>query len=124
MKIQAYKPQYVADAKMLPPGFRYPATYLAFVADNPSGVGGNDWCFLSQEKFQLYSDYVRKVTPTRTLVPFMRRNGDDGVACFDASRQTDDPTVFTGTIFAGPHDGWAISESFSTWLEDVQDGAL
>lgn len=125
-----YRPAYFLPQEMLPTGFRYPDSYKAFSEQRTPLVGpvNEDWCVLSEGEVETMLNYARKLSPQRQLVPFMRRNGEDGVACFDGATPSDDPKVYVFNysvdVGCGP-----THKTFSEWLaeippnEDVEDAA-
>lgn len=111
------QPVYHLPEDKLPHGFRYPAAYEALVASKPWCIGAvnEDWCFIDREEVDAFLEYARQLSPGRPLVPFMRRNGEDGVACFDGLSTDGDPKVyvFTYCVDVGVGGG---SLSFEKWL--------
>jgi hypothetical protein len=90
------QPMYFMPAAKLPHGFKYPEAYRLFVADRPICVGptNEDWCFIDEVDVDAFFAYARRIVPHLPLVPFMRRNGEDGVACFDGTCGDGNPKVY------------------------------
>lgn len=104
----------------LPVGFKYPTAYLEFVEREPDAVIGpinEDWCFIDHTQIDNFRQYVKRVS-RRPLVPFMRRNGDDGVACFLAEEPTGEPSVWIACVFQDVG-VWPTSMSFTEWLKSI-----
>lgn len=109
---------YFVDPRLLPRGFKYPASYVVFARSSPPiliGPVNEDWCVLDATEIEQYFHYVREAFPSQNLVPFMRRNGDDGVACFDWSVPSDDPQVVYCQVFQNLG-CWPENATFSEWL--------
>ena len=86
---------YFLPPELLPPGFAYPESYRRYVKSHPVCVGAvnQDWCFLDEIEIERFVAYAKKIA-TRSVVPFMRRNGEDGVACFDGEPSGEEPRVY------------------------------
>ena len=115
-----YVPGYFAEARLLPNGFKYPASYLAFAASGRSHVGpvNEDWLVLEESQIEKFFGYVKAASPEKALVPFMRVNGDDGVACFDADSLSEDPLVYVCNVFHN-FGCWGSQKTFSEWLSEI-----
>jgi hypothetical protein len=113
-------PVHFLPADKLPKGFEYPASYRAFVAANPDCVLGpvnEDWCFIDSRMIEDFIQYIRNAAPGIPLVPFMRRNGDDGVVCFFAN-PPEEPKVWGVNCFQDV--GYvAGTRTFSEWLASI-----
>jgi hypothetical protein len=120
MHIRKARHIYFLPPNLLPPGFQYPESYRTFVATSPSCIGASneDWCILDEEDVEPFLDYARKIAPDRPLVPFMRRNGEDGVACFDGASKGVEPTVyvFNYSVDVGYGGGNLL---FADWLATI-----
>ncbi len=108
---------YSSDAN-LPEGFIFPAKYLEFMASDPHPTIGA-WHFFSKypEDSLIWFNELRRLYPTRSLIPFARIGGMDDVACFDASVKTDDPVVHYVHAYASA--GWedyGNVKNFEEWL--------
>lgn len=76
MKTTAYKPLRAAPADLLPLGFFYPASFIAFT-DGPTDclrAQNEQWCLLDEADFTATADSLKRAFPDQTLVPFMQRN--------------------------------------------------
>lgn len=115
-----YRRAYFLPDELLPANFRYPASYVDFSRQGTPLVGpvNEDWCVLHEDEVEAMLSYARKLSPQRKLVPFMRRNGEDGVACFDAAEPTDDPEVFVFNycVDVGCE---PTHRTFSEWLAQI-----
>jgi hypothetical protein len=87
MKTHRYDPVYFLSRELLPRGFEYPESYRKFAALGQPRVGAinEDWIVLDRECIERFVAHVRDIAPALPLVPFMRRNGEDGIACFGPS---------------------------------------
>ncbi|HEY8356715.1 MAG TPA: hypothetical protein VIL30_04560 [Ramlibacter sp.] len=110
-------PIYFLAPEELPPGFQYPESYRALAATNAYCIGpvNEDWCFIDRQEMGNFRDYARKLSPGRPLIPFMRRNGEDGVACFDGSCTNGNPTVYQFNYCVEVGCGGGVL-SFDQWL--------
>jgi len=120
MKLKPYRPVYFLPEPLLPEGFRYPDSYCAFAAAGKPSTGpvNEDWCVLDEDEIEGFLNYARKIVPQRRLVPFMRRNGEDGVACFDGESKDTEPRVWGFTYCVDI--GWASGNlTFSEWLAHI-----
>lgn len=115
-----YRPAYFLPAEMLPTSFRYPDSYKTFSEQRTPQVGpvNEDWCVLSEGEVDSMLAHARELSPHRQLVPFMRRNGEDGVACFDGATASNDPKVYvfnySADVGCGP-----THKTFSEWLAEI-----
>jgi hypothetical protein len=103
-------------AAELPEGFRYPHAFLRTV--ELGLVNLEPWWVLHGDLLRARQAGVRTRYPTRTLVPFARRQDNDDVACFDV----DTGTVVIVHDFADP--GWeqrAAFNDFYGWLRHAID---
>ena len=117
-----YRPAYFLANEQLPADFRYPESYKEFSRKGTPMVGAvnEDWCVLDEDEVEVEAmlSYARKLSPQKRLIPFMRRNGEDGVACFDATAQTDDPKVFVFnfSVDVGCN---PTNKTFGEWLAQI-----
>lgn len=120
MHIRKSRPIYFLPSSLLPEGFQYPESYRAFVATSPRCVGelNEDWCILDEEDVAAFLDYARKIAPDRPLVPFMRRNGEDGVACFDGISRDGEPKIYVFNYCVNVGYGGGTL-AFSEWLATI-----
>jgi len=118
MTVQQSRPSHFLAATELPAGFVYPKAYVDFVSKKPFAVIGpinEDWCFIEQDSIENFRRYVKRAAPNLPLVPFMRRNGDDGVACLLSQGIDAEPTVYIANVFQDIG-AWGTSQSFAAWL--------
>ena len=97
MSFRQAKPIYFLPEDKLPQGFQYPNAYRKLVTSGPPyciGATNEDWCFIDREEVSAFLDYARQLSANRPLVPFMRRNGEDGVACFDGLCTDGNPRIY------------------------------
>lgn len=121
MATEKFDPLYFAPTSLLPKGFKYPSAFLAYVDSNPPSVIGpanEDFCGFLEGEIERYFEYLQSALPGRRLVPFMRRNGDDGVVCFDADDHGDDPMVWYCNVFQGLG-AWPLNVGFAGWLATI-----
>lgn len=120
MKTRRHRPVFFLPEHLLPEGFRYPESYRLFAATGKWLVGpvNEDWVVLDAEDVGAFLDYARAVVPHRRLVPFMRRNGEDGVVCFDGESADDEPRIwaFNYCVDIGFQ---SSSLTFSEWLSRI-----
>ena len=120
MSASLSKPFHFLPESDLPDGFKYPSSYIEFVRQEPDAIVGpvnEDWCFIDSTQIENFRKYVRKVS-RRPLVPFMRRNGDDGVACFLAESPHIEPNVWIAYVFQDVG-VWPTSKTFSEWVSSI-----
>lgn len=96
MHVRKAQPAYFLTEDKLPAGFQYPEAYRSLVASKPFCIGATneDWCFIDCVDVDVFLGYAHQISPDRPLVPFMRRNGDDGVACFDGLSTDGNPRIY------------------------------
>jgi hypothetical protein len=120
MKHRRYEPLYFLPVHLLPEGFQYPESYRAFAATGKWCVGptNDDWCVIDEDDAIAFLDYARRLVPSRRLVPFMRRNGEDGVACFDGEASDEEPKIwgFNYSVDVGYVSG---TRTFTEWLAQI-----
>jgi hypothetical protein len=96
----------------LPPGVSYPAAFRRLV--DRGLLYFEPWFVLEGDQLRERLQGLRLRYPDRTLVPFARREDNDDVACFDATRPG---RVVVIHDFAQP--GWeqrAVLDDFAAWL--------
>lgn len=114
--------RYLYPSNMLPPGFRYPASFVDLVsrAEIPTV---SSWWFLcaNQELADSWLRIVREWYPTRSLVPFAKDSASDDIACFDGSDLSDDPIVhWVHTFCEAPYEDRGSVKNFDAWIEEAQ----
>jgi len=105
----------------IPPAFEFPFAFNAWVEQ-----GGPEelswWDVFDAEKTQVWLRILRKLYPSRSLVPFAKFIANDDVACFDGADRSGNPVVHYVHSFADS--GWedrGSVPSFEHWLEDARE---
>jgi hypothetical protein len=111
--------RYLYSSDMLPVGFQFPQSFLAHVASLAT-LDVSPWQFLfrSQKDADGRMLAVKRLYPTRSLVPFAHWDGSDDVACFDGDDRSGDPAVHLVHFYAtaGWEDRGQVG-SFDEWLK-------
>jgi hypothetical protein len=111
--------RYLYTREALPQGFRFPKSFLDFVAQQPIADTRPWWLLCqSQQDADGWMLAVKRQYPTRKLVPFALWVGSDDVACFDGDGPLDDPIVHYVHAYASP--GWEDRghvANFEEWLK-------
>jgi hypothetical protein len=117
--------RYLLDPTLLPSGFKYPASFVAF-ANNEERVKLEPWWLLSirKESTLFWLHTLRAQYPERSLIPFAKMEDSDDLACFDGLDTNGDPKVFYVHAYTTP--GWehrGEAGGFDQWLSDAIEQA-
>lgn len=110
--------RFLFPPESLPPGFRYPDSYLKVV--NSPELPDLDPCWLLAENEQLalfWQRTLRQQFPRRLLVPFAKWDTSDDLACFDGANTSGNPDVLLIHAYCTP--GWehrGTLPDFEAWL--------
>ena len=102
----------------LPGGFAYPQEFVTWVS--AGGADLSPWHILEGDQLRWRNDGLRERYPSRTLVPFARRQDNDDVACWDVAEEEGRVSVVHDFAEAG----WEAREfysSFDEWLSKAND---
>jgi hypothetical protein len=112
------KPVRIIAQERLPPGFGYPESYKAFAAQAGGAIGPahEAWVFLGDDELDDALAHIARIAGERPLVPFMRREGDDVLACFDGCASAgEEARVFLLRFGSNPGFGGG-RRRFAEWL--------
>ena len=123
MSFEIYHPLHVyhPPAASLPPGFKYPKTYMDYV--NQENIPDLEpWWFMCHSEdtgyYDRWLDILKKQYPTRQLVPFAKCDLNDDVACFEPSDNPDLPAIYyIEAFFDAGFEERGYCETFEEWLE-------
>lgn len=109
---------YLYTQELLSEEFVFPSSFLNFISKNPIPEL-YPWWFLCTSELDAngWLLAMKRLYPSRKLVPFALWTGTDDVACFDASEPSDDPIVHYVHAYASP--GWEDRgrvDNFLEWL--------
>lgn len=113
---------YLFSSESTPKGFKYPKPFLEFVAQDPI-PDLDPWWLLCEykESADFWLAELGRQYPNRPLVPFAKMADSDDVACFDASRPSEDAMVYYVHAYASP--GWEDRghvSNFAEWLSAAE----
>jgi hypothetical protein len=116
---------YLFEGESLPPGFKFPASFLRMMEQSPP-PDFDPWWFLLEypERARFWLRQLPLDYPTRILVPFAKFGPYDDIACFDGADQTGNPAVFYVHVGASP--GWEDrggAPDFEGWVEHAKRDA-
>lgn len=105
----------------LPKDFKFPASYINYVMQ-PDVPDLAPWKFLCES--QKMSDgklmALRRLYPSRILIPFAYRIDSDDLVCFDGKEYSEEPLVYYIHLYATL--GWEDRGSvpnFNEWLKQA-----
>lgn len=104
----------------LPEGFEYPSEYLRVV--DLGLIDLEPWWLFDGDSLRIRMKGLRERYPTRTLVPFARRQDRDDVACWDLD--VGDVAVVHDFASAGWEQLGMRFPDFYTWLRQAIDDLI
>ncbi|MGE8176045.1 hypothetical protein [Pseudomonas fluorescens] len=101
------------------PDFLYPKSYIDTINTEPK-IDLEPWWFIAYDEGDVNSWYkiLKRLYPTRELIPFAKFNASDDIACFDGKDSTGNPEVLIIHAFAS--EGWehhGTVADFDEWLK-------
>jgi hypothetical protein len=77
--------EYLIDEPDLPKGFTYPGAFLRVV--NQGLIDLTPWYIIDKDQALKRLAGLKDRYPTRSLIPFARRDDNDDVACFEIGQE-------------------------------------
>lgn len=104
----------------LPPGVRYPAALRRLVARGLQNL--EPWYVFDASQARERMHGLGRRFPTRTLLPFARREDNDDVACFDS--QMPDEVVIVHDFSSQGWEQREVLPSFYSWVRKAVDDMI